>query len=79
MRSMHQSSYAFGIKVGVPHELVHTSMCWQNQREPLDDQNLHQWSGTFLGPIGWDPSVCKSNWLHVDILLFSYIKLRYIS
>ena len=29
-----------------------------------------QWSGRFLGIIGWDPSVCKSNRLHVDILRF---------
>ena len=27
---------------------------------------------------GWDPSVCKSNQLHVDMLRFSFIKLRYI-
>ena len=32
-----------------------------------------QWSGIFLGIIGWDPSVCKSNRLHVDILRFSFI------
>ena len=37
-----------------------------------------QWLGRFLGIIGWDPSVCKSNRLHVDILRFSYINLRYI-
>ena len=33
-----------------------------------------QWSGRFLG----DPSVCKSNRLHVDNLQFSFIKLGYI-
>ena len=32
----------------------------------------------FLGIISWDPSVCKSNRLHVDILRFFYINLRYI-
>jgi hypothetical protein len=37
-----------------------------------------QWWGRFLGIIGWDPSVCKSNQLHVDILWFSFIELRYI-
>ena len=38
-----------------------------------------QWWGRFLGIIiGWDPSVCKSNQLHVDILQFSFIKLGYI-
>ena len=32
-------------------------------------QSLHQWSGRFLGTIiGWDPSVCNSNRLHVHIL-----------
>ena len=34
--------------------------------------------GRFLDIIGWDPSVCKSNRLHVDILRFFYINLRYI-
>ena len=28
--------------------------------------------------IGWDPSVCKSGRLHVDILRFSFIKLGYV-
>jgi len=34
--------------------------------------------GEFLGIIGRDPSVCKSNRLHVDILRFCFIKLGYI-
>ena len=35
--------------------------------------------GEILGiSTGWDPSVCKSNWLHVDILRFFFIKLGYI-
>ena len=35
--------------------------------------------GSFLGIIiGWDPSACKSNRLHVDIPQFSFTKLRYI-
>ena len=39
----------------------------------------HQWSGRFLGIItSWDPSVCKSNRLHIDILRFSFIKIGYI-
>ena len=38
-----------------------------------------QWSGRFLGIItGWDPSVCKSNRSHVDILRFSFIELECI-
>ena len=37
-----------------------------------------QWSGRFLVITSWDPSVCKSNQLHVDILWFSFIKLGYI-
>jgi hypothetical protein len=36
------------------------------------------WSGRFLGIIGWDPSVCKSNRLHTDIIRFSLIKLGYL-
>ena len=35
--------------------------------------------GVFFDMTGWDPSVCKSNRLHVDILRFSFIKLGYIS
>jgi len=38
-------------------------------------RTLEQWSGRFLGIIGWDPSVCKSNRLQVDILRFSFITL----
>ena len=45
-----------------------TGGSWQMNR-------LKQW---FLGITGWDPSVCKSDRLHVDILHFSFIKLGYI-
>ena len=41
--------------------------------------SFKQWSGRFLGIIGWEISVCKSNRLHVDILRNFYINLRYIS
>jgi hypothetical protein len=34
--------------------------------------------GRFLGIAGWDPSVCKSNRLNVDILQFSFIKFGHI-
>ena len=37
-----------------------------------------QWSGRILGIISWDPSVCKSNRLHVDIIRVSFLKLGYI-
>ena len=37
-----------------------------------------QWSVRFLGITGWDPSVCKSNRFHGNILWFSFIKLGYI-
>ena len=40
--------------------------------------NTSQWSRRFLGIIGWDPSVSKSNRLHVDILRFFHNNLRYI-
>ena len=36
------------------------------------------WGYFWAQIIGWDPSVCKSNRLHVDILRFSFIKLGYI-
>ena len=39
---------------------------------------LGQWWGRFLGIIGWDLSVCKSNQLHVDILWFFFVDFRYI-
>ena len=39
---------------------------------------LYQWLGRFLGIIGWDPSVCKSDLLHVDILWIFFIILGYI-
>ena len=39
---------------------------------------VEQWRGRILGIItGWDPSVGKSNRLHVDILRFSFINLGY--
>ena len=37
----------------------------------------YQWLGRFLVIIGSDLRVCKSNWLHVDILRLSFIKLAY--
>ena len=48
-----------------------------SNEKKLKDVHM-QWSGRFLGITGWDPSVCKSNRLHVDILQFSFIKLGYI-
>ena len=39
---------------------------------------MAQWLGRFLGITGWDPSVCKFNMLHVDILRVSFIKFGYI-
>ena len=40
--------------------------------------SLTQWSGRFVGTAGYDPTVCKSNRLHVHILWYSIIKLGYI-
>ena len=40
--------------------------------------SVQHWSERFLGITGWDPSVCKSNRLHGDILRFSFINLGYI-
>ena len=64
-------------------ERERTCVC---EREDGGGYTLHkgarghdQWSGRFLGIItGWDPSISKSNRSHVDILRFSFIKLRYI-
>ena len=41
-------------------------------------QVFNQGSERLLGVTGGDPSVCKSNRLHVLIRWFSFIKLRYI-
>ena len=43
-----------------------------------NENGSHQWSGRFLGIIGGDPSICKSNRLHVGILRFCLYKLGYI-
>ena len=40
--------------------------------------SVKQLSARFLGITGWDPCVCKSNRLHVDILWFSCTKFGYI-
>ena len=44
----------------------------RSQVFPISDRRF------FLGITGWDPSVCKSNRLHVDILQFLFIKLGFI-
>ena len=45
----------------------------------VDEDVVDQWLGRFLGLItGGDPSVCKSNGLHVHILRLSFIELGYI-
>jgi hypothetical protein len=51
-----------------------TQLRWINHGLILEEY----WSGRILGTIGWDPSVCKSNRLHVDILRFAFIRLGYI-
>ena len=51
----------------------------QLQRKKSNHQETwEQWLGRFLDIIGWDPSVCKSKWLHVDILQVTFVKLGYI-
>ena len=37
--------------------------------------NFNRFLGRFLDMANWDPSVCKSNRLHVDILQVSFITL----
>ena len=44
----------------------------------LNSNALIQGSGRFVGVTGWDPSVCKSNWVHVHNLRFTFIKLGYV-
>ena len=51
----------------------------QNTPQTFHKENPKHWLqpviGEILGIISWDPSVCKSNQLHVDILRFSCMKL----
>ena len=54
-------------------DMVQRVLQWEKQ-----ERWFGQWSGRFLGIIDWDPNVCKSNRLYVDILWFSFIKLGYI-
>ena len=76
----------FGGRLAAMWDFMHAEMC---NNEAKNQSHVaagdwftisdNQWSGRFLGIIiGWDPSVCKSNRLHVDILRFSFIKLGYI-
>ena len=44
----------------------------------LLETNAKHSSGRVLSIIGWDPSVCKSNRLHIDNFRFFYINWRYI-
>jgi len=49
-----------------------STCCFQNHTlNPNLDP--HECLEKFLGIIGWDPIVCKSNRLHVDILQFSLL------
>ena len=47
-------------------------ICYPNTTPKIHFKH-DQWSGRFLGITGWNPSVCKSNRLHVHILRFSFV------
>ena len=66
--------HAFCINVST---LFTLQWSWYKVVVSMNQLCLHQWSERFLGITGWDPSVCKSNRLHVHILRFSFIKLGY--
>ena len=70
--------FLFGVNQSGPLEQVQHPITYFTRS--WDDLMIHgQWLGIFLGIItGWDPSVCKSNRLHVDILQISFIKLKHI-
>ena len=57
-------------------EECHINSVWQSSNR--DNIGIITMSGRFLGIIGWDPSVSKSNWLHLDIFRFFFIHLRFI-
>ena len=46
------------------------------ERNLQNESTFMQCPRRFLGMIGWDPSVAKSNWLHVDIFRFSFIDFK---
>ena len=48
------------------------------QSQKLETLHTSDQGDSWAFVIGWDPSVCKSNRLHVDMLQFSFIKLGYI-
>ena len=45
--------------------------------KPVTFPCYNQWLRRFLDTMGWDPSVCKSNRLHADILRLSFSRLGY--
>ena len=51
---------------------------WLTMPKNFPGTDAIQWFGSFLSITGSNPSVCKSNRLPVDVLRFSFIKLRYI-
>jgi len=51
---------------------------WRRTLPPLPNPLKRQWSGRFLGMVGWGPRVCKSKRSPVNILRFSFTKLGYI-
>ena len=58
----------------VPHRFEIDS----SQLDPSRPISMCHCPGRFLGINGQDPSVSKSNWLHVDIFRLFFIDLRYI-
>ena len=53
-------------------------LCGNDSRLYEHECSVCQWSGSILGIVGWDCSVCKFIQLHVDILRFSFMRLGYI-
>ena len=78
-KSFYLTLSQFPIKYPLTKQVaVHKKMWTMGNKRRTFNLILHQWLGRFLGITGWDPSICKSNWLHVDILPFFFIKLGYI-
>ena len=47
-------------------------MSWLEEEEEEEPFTTHQYPGRFLSIVGRDPSVFKSNRLHVDIIQFFF-------
>ena len=77
LQSLHHGMLLFGSQLLQQQSL---SPCWGfhvvGATSPTSQLGVEQCSGRFLGITGWNPSIYKSNRLHVHILRFSFVKFK---